>query len=444
MGERVDQAVSFVTEWRTNTGWTDLDPLPFDYRKELIGARTPCLLGQDNLLPTARKLGWRYDASSPGGTQIWPEKRQGLWDLPLQGIPFPGHSFEVLSMDYNILANQSKNSTQGMPSRFPAWREQAIQSYLAGFERAYGTNRAPFYIGNHFEVWNGGIYMDAVEETLKRIAGKPDVRLVSFRQFVDWLDVQDPAVLAKLRTLEVGESPAVAGTPSLNRPDNGLYGHRGGCARSPKPPCETFHMSFGRAPRRRFTLLAAPAAAAALALTLTACGGDGNKAGGGGNSHFVTGSGGISTVAKADRKDAPKLDGATLDGQPLDVADYKGKVVVLNVWGSWCGPCRLEAKHFAKVSKETASQGVQFIGINTRDAEKGPAVNFEKDNGITYPSFFDPIGKLILRFPGQAARSPFRPRSPSTGLRSPPADRPARRGRTSRDRRPLDRGEVVT
>ncbi|MER5684131.1 hypothetical protein [Streptomyces sp. NPDC002205] len=203
----VDQAVSFVTEWRTNTGWTDLDPLPFDYRKELIGARTPCLLGQDNLLPTARKLGWRYDASSPGGTQIWPEKRQGLWDLPLQGIPFPWHSFEVLSMDYNILANQSKNSTQGMPSRFPAWREQAIQSYLAGFERAYGTNRAPFYIGNHFEVWNGGIYMDAVEETLKRIAGKPDVRLVSFRQFVDWLDVQDPAVLAKLRTLEVGESP---------------------------------------------------------------------------------------------------------------------------------------------------------------------------------------------------------------------------------------------
>ncbi|MEU8834981.1 hypothetical protein [Streptomyces sp900116325] len=203
----VDQAVSFVTEWRTNTGWTDLDPLPFDYRKELIGARTPCLLGQDNLLPIARKLGWRYDASSPGGTQIWPEKRQGLWDLPLQAIPFPGHSFEVLSMDYNILANQSKNSTQGMPSRFPAWRQQAIQSYLAGFERAYRTNRAPFYIGNHFEVWNGGIYMDAVEETLKRIAGKPDVRLVSFRQFVDWLDVQDPAVLAKLRTLGVGEAP---------------------------------------------------------------------------------------------------------------------------------------------------------------------------------------------------------------------------------------------
>ncbi|WP_405898383.1 hypothetical protein OG242_13350 [Streptomyces sp. NBC_00727] len=204
----IDQAISFVTEWRTNTGWNDEESLPFDYRKELVGGRTPCLLGQDNLLPTAKKLGWRYDASSPGGTQVWPSKRQGVWDLPLQGIPFPGHTFEVLSMDYNILANQSQNSTKGMPSRYPGWREQATQSYLGGFKRAYETNRAPFYIGNHFEEWNGGIYMDAVEDALKHIAGKPDVRLVSFRQFVDWLDVQNPAVLAKLRTLQVGEAPA--------------------------------------------------------------------------------------------------------------------------------------------------------------------------------------------------------------------------------------------
>ncbi|QWQ42923.1 hypothetical protein KME66_19475 [Streptomyces sp. YPW6] len=204
----INQAVSFVTEWRTNTGWKDEEPLPFDYRKELVGGRTPCLLGQDNLLPTARKLGWRYDASSPGGRQTWPVKRGGVWDLPLQAMPFPGHSFEVLSMDYNILANQSHNSTKGMPSRYPGWRKQATDAYLAGFQRAYESNRAPFYIGNHFEEWNGGIYMDAVEEVIKKIAGKDDVRLVSFRQYVDWLDAQDPAVLAKLRTLEVGQAPA--------------------------------------------------------------------------------------------------------------------------------------------------------------------------------------------------------------------------------------------
>ncbi|MFD4024820.1 hypothetical protein ACFWRV_15080 [Streptomyces sp. NPDC058576] len=204
----INQAVSFVTEWRTNTGWENEDPLPFDYRKELVGGRTPCLLGQDNLLPTASKLGWRYDASSPGGRQTWPVKRGGVWDLPLQAMPFPGHSFEVLSMDYNILANQSQNSTKGMPSRYPGWRQQATDAYLAGFQRAYESNRAPFYIGNHFEEWNGGIYMDAVEEVIKKVADKDDVRLVSFRQYVDWLDAQDPAVLAKLRTLDVGQAPA--------------------------------------------------------------------------------------------------------------------------------------------------------------------------------------------------------------------------------------------
>ncbi|MGW4158128.1 hypothetical protein [Streptomyces sp. NPDC004788] len=203
----IEQARAFVKSWRTNTGWHDHPSLPFDYDTELIGGRTPCLLGQDSLLPVARELGWRYDASSPGGLQRWPEKKLGVWDLPLQGIPFPGHRFEVLSMDYNILANQSQNSTRAPSYNYPAWREQATQSYLAGFQRAYETNRAPFFVGNHFEEWNGGIYMDAVETALKQMADKKDVRLTSFRQFVDWLDAQDPAILAKLQGLEVGERP---------------------------------------------------------------------------------------------------------------------------------------------------------------------------------------------------------------------------------------------
>ncbi|WP_206506516.1 hypothetical protein [Streptomyces chrestomyceticus] len=205
----IDQAMDFVTKWRTNTGFTDLEPLPFDYKKELIGGRTPCLLGQENLLPTAKKLGWRYDASSPGGLQMWPKKKMGIWDFPLQQIPFPGHRFEVLSMDYNILANQSKNSTKGPPANYPHWRKEATGAYIKGFERAYETNRAPLFVGNHFEQWNGGLYMDAVEEALKHIADekRKDVRLVSFRQFTDWLDAQDPKVVAKLQGLPVGRKP---------------------------------------------------------------------------------------------------------------------------------------------------------------------------------------------------------------------------------------------
>ncbi|MCF3129743.1 hypothetical protein [Streptomyces olivochromogenes] len=205
----IDQAVRFVTEWKTNTGFTDLDPLPFDYRKELIGGRTPCLEGQTALLPTAAALGWKYDASSPGGLQVWPGKVQGgrIWDFPLQSIPFSGHSFQVLSMDYNMMYNQSAGNPLGDRSQYDTWRTQARDTYLAGFRRAYESNRAPFFIGNHFERWNGGIYMDAVEEAIGRMAEHDEVRFVSFKQLVAWLEAQDPAVLRKLRTLSPGQAP---------------------------------------------------------------------------------------------------------------------------------------------------------------------------------------------------------------------------------------------
>ncbi|MEV4679217.1 TlpA family protein disulfide reductase [Streptomyces kurssanovii] len=150
-------------------------------------------------------------------------------------------------------------------------------------------------------------------------------------------------------------------------------------------------MSLSRAPRA--ALLTALVAAGAL--TLSACG-DGGKSGGGGDTNFVTGTGGIDTVAKGERQAPKKLAGQTLDGGHLDIADLKGKIVVMNVWGSWCAPCRSEAPYFAKVAKETEADGVAFVGINTRDPQKGPALAFEKDYGVGYPSLYDPIGKLIV------------------------------------------------
>ncbi|MEW1697757.1 TlpA family protein disulfide reductase [Streptomyces sp. NPDC093249] len=152
-------------------------------------------------------------------------------------------------------------------------------------------------------------------------------------------------------------------------------------------------MSLSRAPRR--TLLAVGVLTAAL--TLSACGGDSNgKSGGGGNTNFVTNAGGIATVAKGERAAPGKLAGETLEGERLDVASLKGKIVVLNVWGSWCAPCRAEAPHFAKVSKDLKARGVEFVGLNTRDPNKQPALAFEEDYGVTYPSLYDPQGELIL------------------------------------------------
>ncbi|MDX2933654.1 hypothetical protein [Streptomyces ipomoeae] len=201
----IAQAKAFVQAWKTNSGMEEAAPLPFDYDKELIGARTPCLEGRKSFMRAARELGFRYDASGVD-EQVWPEKEGGLWDLPMQLVPVPGRDFETLTMDYNFYVNQS-GARPGKPDKWEYWGAQFRDGLLAGFKRAYEGNRAPLIIGNHFESWNGGIYMRAVEETIEAVCGKPEVRCVSFRHLADWLDAQDPKVLGKLRTLKVGQAP---------------------------------------------------------------------------------------------------------------------------------------------------------------------------------------------------------------------------------------------
>ena len=95
----------------------------------------------------------------------------------------------------------------------------------------------------------------------------------------------------------------------------------------------------------------------------------------------------------------PEIEGKTIAGDSLSLADFRGHVVVLNVWGSWCAPCRAEAPDLAKISKETGSRGVRFVGIDVRD---NPAAGraFEREFGITYPSFDDQNGLVLASFTG--------------------------------------------
>ncbi|MDX3578872.1 TlpA disulfide reductase family protein [Streptomyces sp. FL07-04A] len=146
---------------------------------------------------------------------------------------------------------------------------------------------------------------------------------------------------------------------------------------------------------RRPAVLGAGALVAAL--LLSACG-SGGTSGGGGGTNFVLGKDGISTAEKGERAQVPDLSGETVAGKQLDVASFKGKIVVLNVWGSWCAPCRAEAPNFEKVSKDLQGKGVQFVGINVADPQVRNALAFEEQYGVTYPSLYDPSSKLILRF----------------------------------------------
>jgi thiol-disulfide isomerase/thioredoxin len=103
----------------------------------------------------------------------------------------------------------------------------------------------------------------------------------------------------------------------------------------------------------------------------------------------------------ADRGVVTGLAGESLTepGTTVSLQRYRGQVVVLNVWGSWCGPCRAEANDLVRVATATAGQGVQFIGIDVRDSRQAGA-DFARDFSLTYPSIFDPPGRTLLALKG--------------------------------------------
>ncbi|WP_298991047.1 TlpA disulfide reductase family protein [uncultured Pseudokineococcus sp.] len=115
---------------------------------------------------------------------------------------------------------------------------------------------------------------------------------------------------------------------------------------------------------------------------------------------YVAGDGSLVQLAPDERGEPVELAGTTLQGEAVDVADWRGAPVVLNTWYAACGPCRLEAPDLAEVSEDTADEGVRFLGINTRDGE-AQGVAFEEEFGITYPSLLDRDGEGVLALRGQ-------------------------------------------
>ncbi len=109
----------------------------------------------------------------------------------------------------------------------------------------------------------------------------------------------------------------------------------------------------------------------------------------------------VTIIEPAEREPAPEIKGAVLgeEDKQISTAELTGKVVVLNVWGSWCGPCRAEAPDLQKASEQTAKTA-QFVGLNTRDYDQGPPVAFNRSNEITYPSIWDPTGSVLVSLSG--------------------------------------------
>jgi hypothetical protein len=194
----LDQFDRLLFRARENNGLGRAPRLPFG-PGEIVGARTPCLQGSFGVLyPVLARRGFRYDASQLAPLGAWPRRQAGIWSVPLLEIPFVGHTFPVVSMDYNFFANQT-GAVSASPSRAPAIERETYLSMLRAFRTTYRGDRAPLSFANHFETWNHWAYDKALARVVLRVCRLPEVRCVSFRELVDWLDTQPRARLRRFR-----------------------------------------------------------------------------------------------------------------------------------------------------------------------------------------------------------------------------------------------------
>jgi thiol-disulfide isomerase/thioredoxin len=101
----------------------------------------------------------------------------------------------------------------------------------------------------------------------------------------------------------------------------------------------------------------------------------------------------------SDRAPAPEFDGELLDGSDFTSRDLSGKVAVINFWGSWCAPCRVETPELQEVWADVQDDGVEFLGVDVKD-QRQLARAFMSDVDADYPSLFDPRGEVALAFRG--------------------------------------------
>jgi thiol-disulfide isomerase/thioredoxin len=138
--------------------------------------------------------------------------------------------------------------------------------------------------------------------------------------------------------------------------------------------------------RRRIALLLV-----AAALAVSGCsdlqGTDGKE--------WITGEGRIIEVPVEERSTPVSVDGVDLDGEPLDLEDYRGQVVVLKVWASWCPPCRAEMPLVVGLDEEYDDDEAVVLGVNIRD-NNAAAQSFARTQDVGFRSFEDPGSEVLL------------------------------------------------
>ena len=138
------------------------------------------------------------------------------------------------------------------------------------------------------------------------------------------------------------------------------------------------------------------------AIALSGCSRQASSPSADGEFSYISGDGSTTILPASQRKPAPALAAKTLeagafDGATFDLAAQKGKVVVLNVWASWCAECRVEAPALARIAPKLAGDGVEFVGLNTRDSGASAQAYVDRF-AVPYPSLDDTDGQLQVGF----------------------------------------------
>ncbi len=150
----------------------------------------------------------------------------------------------------------------------------------------------------------------------------------------------------------------------------------------------------------------------AAAFTLMGCGATTGsdiaaQAKDGDNKGYIAGDGTVQQIARTERETRIALAGTTLEGQAWSSDDVLGQVLVINVWGSWCGPCIAELPDLEEAYEATVGEDepVTFIGVNRRDSA-ATALAFQKSKKVPYSSLEDDGGKTQLDLQGLANATP--------------------------------------
>lgn len=137
-------------------------------------------------------------------------------------------------------------------------------------------------------------------------------------------------------------------------------------------------------------------------LAVVAAAGGCSSLGGTDDGLVPTGDGTILQIPAAERTDPIEISGPSLEDEPVDLADLRGQVVVLNIWGSWCNPCLAEAPILKEASEQVDAS---FVGMSFRETSFENALAVERRFGIEYPTIAD-TGPGVLALGRYAPRSP--------------------------------------